>query len=672
MSPSGFPIENFSRCRLVDTPLTSTILASLHVAESRSMTLSILRNAVALLMLCFVGMTPVHAAEGGQAILHLLNYVAAEYPQWVKNGTVLNENEYAEQVEFSENAKTLIAKLDPNPGRERLVQRAQALAAAVRDKQDGARVTSLANSLETALIRAYKLEVSPRKVPDPAIAPALYASRCASCHGADGRGDGPAAAALDPKPSNFRDGARQGRRSVYSLYSTITLGVDGTAMAAHADLSDEQRWALAFKVSNLIFEPALAAAGSKYWTQGKGRDAFRSLADVVLATPADTTARHGEVGTAVLAYLRANPGAVQAAATPLDYAIRTLGDSLTAYREGDGKGAYELAVSAYLEGFELVEGSLEGLEHGLKARVEEKMIGFRNTIKTGGPVAALEAQHRELVGILADTKSRLAGGEVSPQAQFVSSLVIILREGLEAVLVLAGMAAFLKRTGRKGGLRYLHGGWIAALVLGVITWWVATALIEVSGAQREVTEGVTALIASAMLLYVGFWLHSRVSGQRWNAFIKSQVTGALGKGTLWGLTAISFLAVYREVFETVLFYQALIAQGGAFPVLAGFGIGCVLLVGLAALIIRYSAKLPLGTFFGATSVLLAAMAVIFAGQGVAALQAAGRLPADPVNGPTLPLLGIYPNAQGLILQLVLVVFIVAAYLYTTKLPSKPA
>ena len=226
------------------------------------MTSSLLRRAIALFSLCFAGMVPVHAAEGGQAILHLLDYVAAEYPQWVKNGAVLNESEYAEQVEFSENARTLITKLDAGPERDRLQQQAQALVVAVRNKQEGTQVTSLANGLKTSLIGAYKLEVSPRRIPDPTIATALYAARCASCHGADGRGDGPAAAALDPKPSNFRDAARQGRRSVYSLYSTITLGVDGTSMAAHADLSDEQRWALAFQVSNLLFEPALAAAGS--------------------------------------------------------------------------------------------------------------------------------------------------------------------------------------------------------------------------------------------------------------------------------------------------------------------------------------------------------------------------------------------------------------------------
>ena len=635
------------------------------------MTTSLLRRLFAVLVLALVGTVPAHGGENGQAILHLLDYVAAEYPQWVQDGRVVNESEYAEQVEFSENAKALIGKLDPSPDRTSLKEQAQTLSNAVREKQPGTRVATLANGLKTALINAYKLEVSPRKIPDLSKAQALYQTRCASCHGADGLGDGPAGAALEPKPSNFHDFARQGRRSVYSLYTTITLGVDGTAMAAHADLSDEQRWALAFKVASYPFAPTLADAGATRWSEGKARDAFRSLADVVLATPVETAAKAGDDGTAVLAYLRSNPGAVRAAATPLDFAIQTLGESVEAYRDGDGKRAYELAVSAYLEGFELVEGSLEGIEHGLKGRVENRMIGFRNTIKTSGPLATLEAQHQELAGMLTDAKLRMASGETSPQAQFVSSLVIILREGLEAILVLAGMAAFLRRTGREGGLRYLHGGWIAAITLGVVTWWVATALIEVSGAQREVAEGVTALVASAMLLYVGFWLHSRVSGQRWNAFIKDQVSGALGKGTLWGLTAISFLAVYREVFETVLFYQALIAQGGAVPVLAGFGIGCILLVGMAVLIIRYSAKLPLGLFFGASSILLAAMAVIFAGQGVAALQAAGRLPADPVNGPTLPLLGIYPNAQGLALQLLLIVFIVGAYLYTNRVPPKP-
>jgi high-affinity iron transporter len=129
---------------------------------------------------------------------------------------------------------------------------------------------------------------------------------------------------------------------------------------------------------------------------------------------------------------------------------------------------------------------------------------------------------------------------------------------------------------------------------------------------------------------------------------------------------VSFLAVYREAFETVLFYQALWMQSdgaGRSAVLGGFAAGVLGLVVLAWLIIRLSVRLPLGLFFGASAALIAAMAVIFAGQGIAALQAAGRLPASPIDLPSIPLLGIYPNLQGVALQLVLVAVIVAGYLY---------
>ena len=289
------------------------------------------------------------------------------------------------------------------------------------------------------------------------------------------------------------------------------------------------------------------------------------------------------------------------------------------------------------------------------------MLAFRNAIRAGDPFDTLRQRHDRIADGLAQVERQLQAAAPSARGQFFSSFVIIVREGLEALLVLAGMAAFLVRTGRRDGLRYLHGGWIAAIALGVLTWWVASRIIDVSGAQREVTEGVTALLASVVLLYVGFWLHSKSHGQRWSAFIRSQVSGALGRGTLWGLAAISFLAVYREVFETVLFYQALLTQGDTTPVLTGFAAGCAVLFALAFIIVRTSARLPLGIVFGASSFLLAAFAVVFAGRGVAALQAAGKLPVDPLSVPAVPWLGIYPNIQSIGLQVILVALIIAIF-----------
>ncbi len=631
-----------------------------------------LRLFVAALLLS-TGLAARAEAPQGQVILHLLDYVAVEYPGVVREGKVLDEGEYAEQVEFSGNVAELIARLPAHPGQPALAAQAASLASDVRVKAEGARVAAAAGALGQALIRAYGFTVAPRAAPDLARGRALYLESCSACHGSQGRGDGPAGVGLEPKPVNFNDPARQDRRSVLALFNTTTLGIPGTSMAAFGALPEADRWALAFFTAGLLFDDTHREAGQSAWRAGQGRDLFPSLAELTAATPESVRARGGEPAVAMLAWLRAHPeGLSPAGSTPLDTALAALDESLTAYRTGDARRAHERAVAAYLEGVELAEARLDAADRDLRPRIEADMLAFRAAIQRAAPLAEVEARHGALATLLRDARDRLQGVTASPGAQFASAFIIIAREGLEAVLVLAAMAAFLRRTGRKEGVKWLHGGWIGALALGGVTWWLASRLIAVSGAQREVTEGVVALLAAAVLLYVGFWLHSKSYGQRWSAFIKSQVSGALGRGTLWGLALVSFMAVYREVFETVLFYQALLQQGGGSVVLAGFATGCAVLVAAALLIVRFSARLPLGAFFAASSALLALMAVVFAGQGVAALQEAGRLPATPVSGPTVALLGIHPTLQGLGLQGALLLFIAVLFYLNTRDSNRPA
>src|SRR5262249_40526416 len=162
---------------------------------------------------------------------------------------------------------------------------------------------------------------------------------------------------------------------------------------------------------------------------------------------------------------------------------------------------------------------------------------------SGAPVAEVEARADEAQRVLHEARERLSGEALSGPATFAAALIILLREGLEAVLVLAAIFAFLGKAGRPDAKRYVHAGCIGAL-----TWFVSSEIIAISGANREVTEGVTALIAAAMLLYVGFWLHDKAHANAWQKFISAHVGGALSKGTVWTLASISFLAVYREMF----------------------------------------------------------------------------------------------------------------------------
>ena len=608
-------------------------------------------------------------------LLHTLDYLAVDYAGAVKDGKVQDQGEYAEQVQFATSVGGMIASLPARPERAALQASAAGLLAAIRDKRPGDEVAAVATDLHRRIIDLYEVRVAPRQIPDLEPAAADFATHCAVCHGATGHGDGPTAKGLTPPPADLTDGARMGEHSLFGLYNTITVGVKGTAMVGFPALGEAQRWALAFYVSTLGVPAAERERGAALWRDGGGRGELRDLRALVMATPKEVAARGGRDAAAVLAYLASDPAALATGReSPLDLSARLIGESLDAYRRGDVARAQQLAVTGYLEGFELVEGSLTGADSALKSRVEAEMLRYRTMLQARAPRETVEEQARTIQGLLDTARQRLDAARLSPVTTFSSSLVILLREGLEAILVLAALIAMLIKSGRREALRYVHAGWIAALALGGVTWLAASYVVTLSGASREVTEGVTALIAAGMLLYVGFWMHRNAQAARWTAYLRSQVEAALSGRTRWALASIAFLAVYREAFETVLFYQALWIEAGPsgrVAVLGGFATAAVGLVLLGWLILKMGLRLPVGWFFGVGAALMAVLAVVLAGKGIAALQQAGRLPVEPVDLPTIPSLGVYPTWLGVLTQLAIVVLIVAAVAYSRR-PSRHA
>lgn len=606
-------------------------------------------------------LAPAHAQDA-QTTLHLLDYIGVDYAEAVENGKVKSADEYKEMLEFTAQVGAQVTGLAEHPAKAALVADAAALAGLVRDKAPAPAVAGAARTLRWAIVGAYKLRIAPRGAPPLAAAKALYAQNCAACHGADGKGDGPAAKGLDPAPSNFHDMERMTQRSAYGLYNTISLGVGGTSMAAFGKLSEDERWALAFFVANLGISTERISAGEKLWKSGGAKAAFPDLANVATLSADEVKERHGENAARVQDYLRAHPEALRPA--PLAFSRQKLAEAQEASRRGDRAAARQAALASYLEGFELVEAALANVDPGLMRETERRMLELRGAIERGAAATETQKRVETLDALLAAAQERLGAGELSPGTAFATSLLILLREGLEAILVLAAIIAFVARTARRDALRWVHAGWIAALALGAVTWVVAAFVIDISGADRELTEGVTALLAAAMLLYVGYWLHGKSYADAWTRFIREQVGQALAKRTLWAMAAVSFLAVYREMFEIVLFYQALWVQageGGRAAVLGGVAVAAVALAAIGWAIFRYSLRLPLGPFFAATSALLALLAVIFAGHGVAALQEAGvigvtRLGFDPVR-----LLGIYPSGEAIGAQLAAFAVVVLGY-----------
>ena len=612
-----------------------------------------------LLLMSLASAAPARAATAEQEVQttwRLLDYIGVDYREAVAGGRIINQLEYDEMLEFSSTVAAKVAALPAKPAKAALVADSKALQQAIAAKVAPADISGRAKSLASRLLAAYPVPLAPARAPAVGRGAALYAQNCASCHGAKGEGPPPALANLDPPPIAFADRERARDRSVFGLYQVITQGLEGTAMQSYGSLPEEDRWALAFYSGSLAYDDA--AAGERLWTNNPAvRAAVPDLAALVALTPAELEAKLGaERAAAVVAYLRSQPATLaesQGTNASLQLARQRLRESFAAYQAGDRSEANRLALSAYLDGFEPVEAVLATRDGGLMVRVEQAMAGFRQAILRGDP--QLAQQLAETEALLGEAESALAPEAESSVATFLGSFAILLREGLEALLVVIAMIAFLRRADRPEALRFVHGGWIAALAAGVATWVVATYAIGISGASREITEGFGAIIAALVLLSVGVWMHGKAQADEWRRYIAEKMQGALSKGSAWFLFGLAFLVVYREAFETILFYAALWNEGNGGTILAGALTAVLVLAVIAFAMLKLSRKLPITEFFRWSALLIAILAVVLIGKGIGALQEAGTIPITPLPGvPRVTLLGIFPTAEAVVAQLLMV------------------
>lgn len=592
--------------------------------------------------------------QNAQSIIGALDYVAIDYPEAVQAGAVINAVEYAEQGEFLTTVNVLLLSLPPRPEKKVLLEQAQALAAMVERRAAASEVATGSRELAARLIETYDIIIAPFIATNPAAAAPLYGEQCAGCHGILGRGDGAAGAVLDPAPTDFHDIERARQRSLYGLYSTITLGVQGTGMPSFSSLTERQRWALAFYVAGLRDDPATITLGQRLWNDGVLHEAVPTLASFTSRIPAAIDVS-GETASAVLAYLRHHPEAlVTSSGDPIRRTISGLQEVVSAYGNDQPDTALQLSLSAYLEGYELIEGPIGILDHELAVGIERDMQVLRNMIREGVPTQELESAAAELERRLQRASALLSDSGSSTATLVTSAFLILLREGLEAILLLAAMSLYLRRTDHPTAMRYLHFGWLSALTAGALTWIGIKTVIDLSGAQREVIEGTAALLAALVLLYVGIWLHRHSNAAQWHAFLNERLGRSLSTGTLWGIAALAFIAVYREILETVLFYETLWLQSGtAMPLVMGASIASLALVAAGWIVFRIGARLPLRRFFQANGVLMFVLALIFAGKGVTAFQEAGWIGVTFIGVPRIDWLGIYPTAQSVGSQLVL-------------------
>jgi high-affinity iron transporter len=370
----------------------------------------------------------------------------------------------------------------------------------------------------------------------------------------------------------------------------------------------------------------------------------------------------------VIAYLRRHPDAViPHAAGSLTVARDKLAQALLAYRSGNRRSAQELALSAYLDGFEPLEPMLTARDATLMGHVEGAMGEFRAALQQGRPVDEVATRVQVLNSLFDDADAALSPDAASSASTFLGAFTILLREGLEALLIVVAMIAFLRKAERPEVLPYVHGGWIGALAAGAVTWAVATYVIGISGASRELTEGFGSLFAAIVLLSVGIWMHGKAQADQWQRYIHEKMSRALTRKSAWFLFGLAFVVVYREVFETILFYAALWTQGNGGMMLAGAGSAVLLLGIIAWAMLRYSRDLPIAKFFAYSAWLMAILTIILAGKGVSALQEAGIIDIAPIAGSLrISMLGIFPTFQSMAAQFLMLAAVIAGFFFNRR------
>ena len=603
-----------------------------------------------------------------QSAIHLLDYLSKDYQMAVRDGKVIDKAEYAEMQEFSLNIFNLAKAINlPSEPGQSILSDLDDLKALIRDKAPGKKIKDLSEKVKWAIIKATGYEVAPLNWPDKANGQSVYLQNCVQCHGQKGAGNGNLAFGLKPAPTNFLNDSLMADLSPFEAYNTVKLGVEGTAMRAFSELTDKEAWDLAFYVKSLRFQNQKIDSVSlkKIFDQEYGNT---SLKDVATLSDNELMNNFGPdiQGQNTLKALRFFSPSGKLSQSSLTIARDYLRQTLTSYKNGNENEARQNALAAYLEGIEPVEVRLKANDPEFTSQLEQKMMAVRQAVEQGKNSSEVENKINTALSTIDRAEKMMKDKKLNYWLSFFLAASIMLREGLEAFLIIALILALIRSTPKaKKALPYIHGGWITAILLGAAGWFLSDWIIGISGQNREIMEGMISLIAAIVLAFVGFWLHNHSHSQKWKAFIEKKVGAQLNGEKMFGLAFFSFMVVFREAFESILFLQAigLETQSGdqssiGFGVLAAFA-----LIGLLAfLFLKYSKKIPVRQLFKYSSWVISLLAVILTGKGIHAIQEAGWLSVTgfPVSF-KIDWLGIYPTTETLVAQIILLSFLFLLY-----------
>ena len=583
----------------------------------------------------FAKATPEAAIEKVKKVVMMLDILTKEYKLAIKNGTVVNPAEYEESRIFLEQSferyQTIIGHMPNSKNAEALKTKFTGLRAAIKNKYDPSEITISANAISSQLLKELGIEIS--KLPTRAInienGKTIFKANCTICHGITGGGDGPLSSKIDPAPAVLSDPKVTGNEhsTAYDNFQVISVGVANTLMMAWSEiLPEDDLWDVTYYIRTF---------------------SNKNLELPVISTTIDTDGTSGSTKQAIADI------------------VRVLNLSIKAFKADEVEKSAEMAFDAYLS-YETIETGLVTKDKELGLRLESSFGRLRAEIKRGADLDHVAKINQNIQTDLQEAQ-KILELKVGFTGLFLQSFSIIVREGFEAILIVAALIAFLVKSRNKEKVKIVYQGVTLGIIASFLTAYIIHEVLNISMAKQELLEGCIMLVAVVVLFWVSYWLLTKIETQKWQSYITGKMTQAITTGNVFALGMVAFLAVYREGFETVLFYKALYLYAGEISngIIPGFLVGCVFLAVMFFLINKIGVKVPIKWFFGFTSVLLYFMAFTFMGKGIHELQMGEAISLTAAEfAPEISWLGMYPTWETFIAQSLLLIIFLVGVIYT--------
>ena len=634
----------------------------------------------ALILLIVSQLCIADSGESSRVLVHTLNYLSQDYAGAVKDSKVISQSEFKEMKDFGQSTIRDLKEIAPSwnaadsASISALVYHLDSL---IEQNAPFEVVSPLAIQIRDKVIAASGLKITPTTYPSLANGKIVYKTECVKCHGANGIGDGPEGKGLNPPPRNLQDDEKIGPLSAFFIFNTVRLGVEGTGMKAHPTLDDNQVWDVAFYVLSLRYQeykndPRFKQEVTKNLLDSLSVEKVSTTSDVEFLKQYNVT--DSAKGRLLLAAIRLNQP-IHHSSDFITTAIKYLNGAMDLYSQGRFTEAAQLSTLAYLEGIEPLEMQLKSNDPQLMSSLEEQMHHLSHMMEAHQP--AIEV-HDSLISA---KKSIVIASKLIDKKEYsfilalLMAMSILLREGLEAFLVIMVILSVLKAAELKNAAAWVHAGWILAILAGSVIWMVSGHVISNQVEHMELMEGVISIFAVFMLLYVGFWLHGKSEIGKWKDYVTNKMKGAVKSESMIGLAGLSFFVVFREVFESVLFLSALNIEAAgkqSNAIVLGVVIAFLIVIVLAFILLKFSAKLPIPQLFKVSSAVMSLLAVVLAGKGIHSLQETGYAPIHGLHVMRLELIGLFPTVETCLAQGAVIVVLVFVWNATGLLKKTPA